>query len=235
MRNHSEFFGEGMEWAARRLSGRDGNEPGGGRGGPHHGGREGRHAGGEGRHGGGGGRHGGGGFWGFGGGAPFGFPWGGGRRGQRARRGDIRAGILALLAETPRNGYQIMQELEQRSRGMWRPSPGSVYPALQQLEDEGLVKAKEVGTGRVFELTEPGQKYVADNRAETQAPWDWATTEEEEGAHDLMGQLRPIALALTQIVSGGQRDQLVKASKVLKDTRRSLYGILSEDTDEGEE
>src|SRR5262245_40918341 len=93
-----------------------------------------------------------GGMFGFGGGFPFGgFPWGGGpRRGPRAKRGDIRAAILALLAETPRNGYQIMQELEQRSRGMWRPSPGSVYPALQQLEDEGLVQAREEGTGRVY-------------------------------------------------------------------------------------
>jgi DNA-binding PadR family transcriptional regulator len=219
MRNTSSLFNVGREWASGHFGGRGGHEPGGG-------GRGGRPP--PGRPGGGG--------WGFGGGFPFGnFAWGGGRRGPRARRGDIRAGILALLAETPRNGYQIMQELEQRSRGMWRPSPGSVYPALQQLEDEGLVKAKEVGTGRVFELTEAGQKYVADHRTETQAPWDWATTEEEEGAHDLMGQLRPIALALTQIVSGGQPEQLAKASKLLNEVRRGLYAILSEEPEDGDE
>ena len=78
----------------------------------------------------GGGRH---------GGREFGFPGFGPPRGPRARRGDVRAALLVLLAEEPRNGYQLMQEIEQRSDGVWRPSPGSVYPALQQLEDEGLI------------------------------------------------------------------------------------------------
>src|ERR1700756_4662632 len=71
-------------------------------------------------------------------------PWGGPRRGRKARRGDIRTAALLLLAEEPRNGYQIMQEVEQRSGGMWSPSPGSVYPALQQLEGEGLIRTEEV-------------------------------------------------------------------------------------------
>jgi DNA-binding PadR family transcriptional regulator len=205
MNSHSEFLEDKLRWAAAHFGGR-------GRGGA------------------------GGAAWGFGGGFPFGnFPWGGGRRGPRARRGDIRAAILALLAESPRNGYQIMQELEQRSRGMWRPSPGSVYPALQQLEDEGLIQAKEAGTGRVFQLTEQGQKYVAEHRAETQAPWEWATTEAEEGAYDLLGQIRPIVIALTQIVSSGQPEQLAKARKVLSETRRGLYAILSEEDPDGDE
>src|SRR5688500_4341745 len=68
-------------------------------------------------------------------------PRGGGRR----RRGDARAAILVLLAEAPRNGYGITQEIEERSAGAWRPSPGSVYPVLQQLEDEGLVRADDSG------------------------------------------------------------------------------------------
>ncbi len=68
---------------------------------------------------------------------PFGP--GGPRRGGRARRGDVRAAILALLGETPMHGYQIIQELETRSNGLWRPSPGSVYPTLQLFVDEGLV------------------------------------------------------------------------------------------------
>jgi DNA-binding PadR family transcriptional regulator len=185
-----------------------------------------------------GGRGGGaGGVFGFGGGFPFGnFPWGGSgsRRGPRARRGDIRAGILALLAESPRNGYQIMQELEQRSRGMWRPSPGSVYPALQQLEDEGLVQAQEAGTGRVFQLTEQGRKYVAEHRKETEAPWDWATSEADEDAFELFGQIRHIGAALWQIVNSGQPGQLAQARKILSDTRRALYAILSEDAENEE-
>src|SRR5262245_47011377 len=97
---------------------------------------------------------------------PFGGPFGPWQMAMRlrgrARRGDVRAGILALLAEQPRNGYQIMQELQQRSRGMWRPSPGSVYPALEQLEDEGLVRAETTAAGRAYHLTERGRAYVAE-------------------------------------------------------------------------
>src|SRR3954452_18836148 len=84
-------------------------------------------------------------------------PWGrggvGGPYGQRRRRrprGDVRAALLLLLAEQPFNGYGLMQEIEQRSNGEWRPSPGSVYPALSQLEDEGLVRSEEPGGRKQF-------------------------------------------------------------------------------------
>jgi DNA-binding PadR family transcriptional regulator len=205
MGNHSRIIDEGLNWAAGQF-----RRPG----------ARGRGAGG---------------VFGFGGSSPFGnFPWGGPRRGPRARRGDIRAGILALLAEQPRNGYQIMQELEQRSRGMWRPSPGSVYPALQQLEDEGLVQAKEEGTGRVFQLTEQGRRYVADHPAETQAPWDWATSEADEDLFELFGQIRHIGAALWQIANSGQPAQLTQARKILSDARRALYAILAEDPEADE-
>jgi len=182
----------------------------------------------------GGGREGRGGAAGFGFGGAGGFPFGlggfpFGRRAGRARRGDIRAGILALLAESPRNGYQIMQELSERSRGMWRPSPGSVYPALQQLQDEGLVRSEEAGTGRVFQLTDSGRKYVAEHQAETEAPWNWATNETDEELFDLMGQIRHIAAALWQISSSGQAAQIAQARKVLTDAKRALYRILSEE------
>jgi DNA-binding PadR family transcriptional regulator len=124
------------------------------------------------------GRHRGGGEGGRGPGGPFGFgppgpgfPWNPFPRGPRARRGDIRAGILALLKEGPRNGYQIMQELEQRSQGLWRPSPGSIYPALQQLEDEGLVQPESAGVGRTFRLTEAGRTHVEAHPEEVAEPW----------------------------------------------------------------
>src|SRR3954471_20452280 len=94
-------------------------------------------------------------------------------RGPRARRGDVRAALLVLLAEEPRNGYQLMQEIEQRSDGAWRPSPGSVYPALQQLEDEGLVTTATRDGGRVYELTDAGRTQV-DERGDAPAPWDAA-------------------------------------------------------------
>jgi DNA-binding PadR family transcriptional regulator len=184
------------------------------------------------RHGGGG--RGRGGPFGFGGGFPFGgFP-GPFMRGPRARRGDVRAGILALLAEAPRNGYQIMQELEARSRGLWRPSPGSVYPALQQLEDEGLVRSEEAGAGRSYQLTDSGKKYVAEHKDETEAPWDWQASAENEEAFELLAQVRHIGAALWQIVSSGEPSQIAEARKVLKDTRRALYGILSQDPEADE-
>src|SRR3954454_19201335 len=86
-----------------------------------------------------------------------------GFRRRRARRGDVRAALLVLLAEEPRNGYGLMQEIESRSGGAWRPSPGSVYPALQQLEDEGLVRATDAAGRKAFELTDEGRAYVTEN------------------------------------------------------------------------
>jgi len=159
-------------------------------------------------------------------GNPFSFLF----RGRRASRGNVRAGILALLAEQPRNGYQIMQELEQRSRGMWRPSPGSVYPALQQLEDEGLVKAEEAGGGRVFALTERGRAHVKEHQDETTAPWDEvARCAGGEELADLLGLARQVGVAAAQVVHAGGPAQVAEARKVLHEARRALYRILAEE------
>src|SRR5262249_39103013 len=106
----------------------------------------------------------------FGRGAFFGGP--GFSRWPRARRGDVRAAALLLLAEEPRNGYQLMQEIERRSGGVWRPSPGSVYPALAQLEDEGLVRVDEREGRRTYVLTDAGRAYVEERRDDLAAPWD---------------------------------------------------------------
>src|SRR5215218_1395418 len=105
------------------------------------------------------------------GGPPFGFPGFGPPRGPRKRRGDVRTALLLLLAEEPRNGYGLMQEIEDRSEGAWRPSPGSVYPALQQLEDEGLVRGTEVDGRKAFELTDAGRAHVAQRPDDAPAPW----------------------------------------------------------------
>src|SRR5437879_2113160 len=105
------------------------------------------------------------GWWGSG--FPFGaFPPGGGPfgPGRKARRGDIRTAALLLLAEEPRNGYQIMQEVEERSEGVWRPSPGSVYPALAQLEDEGLIRSEQIDGRRLFVITEQGRALLGEPR-----------------------------------------------------------------------
>src|ERR1700730_16312866 len=109
----------------------------------------------------------------FGGGPFGGFSGKGPRgRGRKARRGDIRTAALLLLAEEPRNGYQIMQEVEERSDGVWRPSPGSVYPALAQLEDEGLIRTEEADGRKLFALTDAGRKLVAERGTDRPAPWE---------------------------------------------------------------
>ncbi len=155
---------------------------------------------------------------------PFGrFPFGA----PRARRGDVRAAILALLAEQPRNGYQIMQELEQRSRGMWRPSPGSVYPALQQLQDEGLIRDEAEGGSRTYHLTDAGREYVKAHPEEVRAPWEEVSEEDEERGRELLGTLRDMGLAIWQVSSTGTAGQRAEARKVIEETRRALYRILA--------
>ena len=165
-----------------------------------------------------------------GGGGPFpGGPWGfGGPRGRRARRGDVRAALLVLLGEEPRNGYQLMQEIEQRSEGVWRPSPGSVYPALQQLEDEGLVVTVQADGGRVYELTDAGRAAV-EERGDAPTPWD-AVKEDGGPAPRRLGHLiKEVAMASAQVIHTGDAGKMEKAEALMKETRRSLYRILADD------
>jgi DNA-binding PadR family transcriptional regulator len=157
---------------------------------------------------------------------PFGPPFG---RGPKARRGDVRAAALALLAEQPRNGYQIIQEIAERSGGYWKPSSGSVYPALQQLEDEGLVEVATEEGRRTFRLTEAGQAYVEQHQDELKAPWETMTPGPDDasvGMHTLLGQ---VAMAVVQVSQAATPAQLEKARQVLIEARRALYQILAED------
>ncbi len=191
-------------------------DPGEGHGGHgHHGGPRGRGFGGPG-----------GGFGGF----PFGGPGGGGPfgRGRKARRGDIRTAALLLLAEEPRNGYQIMQEVQERSEGAWRPSPGSVYPALQQLEDEGLVRAEEVDGRKQLALTDAGKEYLDKRDPEARAPWEQFSGDVSNQAAELGNLIREVASAFTQVVRTGSEGQMTEAHKVLVRTRRDLYRILAD-------
>ena len=159
---------------------------------------------------------------------PGGYGGFSGPRGPRARRGDVRAALLALLAEEPRNGYQLMQEIEQRSDGIWRPSPGSVYPALQQLEDEGLVTTVQTDGGRDYQLTDAGRSAVAD-RGDAPAPWD-AVKEDGGPAPRRVGHLiKEVAMAAAPVIQTGDAAQLEKAEALLKETRRKLYRILADD------
>jgi DNA-binding PadR family transcriptional regulator len=163
---------------------------------------------------------------------PFGPGGFGFRRGPRARRGDIRAAILALLQEEPRNGYQIMQELKQRSQGMWNPSPGSVYPALQLLEDERLIANEEGPGGRVYALTKQGKAYVEKHADEIAAPWEALSNAAGDGFVEMLSLFHQLGAAAMQVVQAGSAAQIAKAKKILVASRRSLYEILAEGSSE---
>lgn len=155
-----------------------------------------------------------------------------GRRGGRARRGDVRSAALALLAEEPMNGYQIIQQIGERSGGLWRASPGSVYPALAQLEDENLITLAASERGRrAYELTEEGRTYVAEHAEQLRAPWSDMTSGAAGAAVDMRSLVRQLNLAAIQVVSAGTEAQLAEARKVLTQARRALYRILAEDND----
>jgi DNA-binding PadR family transcriptional regulator len=168
-----------------------------------------------------------GGFGGFGGGFGPGGPRGRGR-GRKARRGDIRTAALLLLAEEPRNGYQIMQEVQERSDGVWRPSPGSVYPALSQLEDEGLIRSEEGDGRKLFALTDEGRAAVQERGEDKPAPWEQMSGDVSDEAHALGKLMREVAYAFAQVMHTGGKEQLGKAREVLATARRDLYRILAD-------
>jgi DNA-binding PadR family transcriptional regulator len=169
-------------------------------------------------------------------GGPFGPPKFGGR-GPRVRRGDVRAAILDLLAEgQPWNGYQIIQEIGARTQGVWRPSAGSVYPALQQLEDEGLITAAAgEDRRRNYTLTDEGRTYVEAHADDLKASWDAVTGSVDDAAVQMHNLARQVAMAAVQVAQAGSRAQVQQASKILADTRRALYRILAAEGEEAEE
>lgn len=161
--------------------------------------------------------------------------WGGpSRRPGKARRGDVRAAILSVLQDTDLNGYQMIQEIEERSGGAWKPSPGSVYPTLQQLEDEGLVVAGAPDGRRTYRLTEEGRSYAEEHADELAAPWRAFSQSpdedvDEHGVKPVVGQLMG---ALWQIMATGTPEQQSAAREALGDLRKTLFQILAEGDEE---
>ena len=154
---------------------------------------------------------------------------GGGRRGGRGGRGDVRAAVLLLLETEPMHGYELIQQIQDKSAGVWVPSPGSIYPALQQLEDEGLVAFERVDGRKTASLTEAGRAYVEEHRAELGAPWDdvsGGVSGEARQLHHLIGALMGAVHTVGHV---GTRAQVREASEVLDQARKSLYRILAED------
>ncbi|MEU5695547.1 PadR family transcriptional regulator [Actinosynnema sp. NPDC020468] len=168
---------------------------------------------------------------------PPGF-FGGRGRGGRQRRGNVRASVLALLAERPMHGYEMIQEIGRRTDDVWRPSPGSVYPTLQMLADEGLVTAgEEAGGKKLFTLTESGREEAA--KLDGAPPWQQVNDEVDLVGAKLRTASRHLGSAMQQMAHAGTREQKTRAVEVLNEARRKLYAILGEldveeDTDDQE-
>jgi DNA-binding PadR family transcriptional regulator len=141
----------------------------------------------------------------------------------------VRAAVLALLVEEPRHGYAIMTELAERSGGLWRPSPGSVYPVLQQLQDEGLVTAEESEGRKVFSITAAGRTLIEDNPAEFAEPWSVAGPGPRQRVQTLFEGMTALGSATQQVARLGTAEQADRARAVLDEARRALYRILAED------
>ncbi|MEV0672964.1 PadR family transcriptional regulator [Mycobacterium sp. NPDC050441] len=151
----------------------------------------------------------------------------GGRGGRRGRRGDVRAAILTLLAERPMHGYEMTQEIAARSHNLWKPSPGSVYPTLQLLVDEGLITPAETeGSKKTFELTEEGRQAAA---AIETAPWDQITEDADPAAMNLRGALGQLMAAVGQSSFTASEDQQQRILDIVNNARREVYQVLGEE------
>jgi DNA-binding PadR family transcriptional regulator len=173
------------------------------------------------------------GFGGFGfgpGAAGFGPGMGFGPRGGRgrARKGDVRLAILSLLGEAPANGYGLMKTIAERTEGAWRPSPGSVYPTLQQLVDEDLIVESGEGRQSTFDLTESGRAYVAEHSDEIAKAWGDATA--EQGAHgdEFIGSAIKLAGVIKQFHFDASPEQRAAGAAKIDELRRTLYTILAD-------
>lgn len=153
-------------------------------------------------------------------------------RGPRVRRGDVRAAIVDVLRGEPMNGYQIISQIGERTGGAWRPSPGSVYPTVQQLEDEGLVEYDEAAGRRSLRLTAEGEAYAAEHEDELAgvwAPFAESGREDDEGDYaNLKPEIAALMNAVWQIVTTGTEQQRRDAVELLVETRRKLYGLLAD-------
>lgn len=146
---------------------------------------------------------------------------------KRMARGDVRAAVLTLLAEQPMHGYQIIQEIEERSGGSWKPSAGSVYPTLQLLADEGLIVAEELRGRKTYSLTELGRAEVV-AAADRPAPWESPSPHGSEQHRALSKAAVELAAAAAQLGRSGTPEQVKQAVTVLDDARRALYSILAQ-------
>jgi DNA-binding PadR family transcriptional regulator len=148
--------------------------------------------------------------------------------GPRMGRGDVRSAVLALLAENPMHGYQIIREIEERSGGAWKPSPGSVYPTLQLLTDEGLISAEESGGRKTYSLTVEGRE-AAGAATDKSAPWEAMGSRDTSRTSALPKAGIDLAQAVAQVGRSGSPEQVKEAVAVLDEARRKIVTILAQD------
>ncbi len=145
------------------------------------------------------------------------------------RRGDIRTAVLAILAEEPGHGYEVIQRLEEKTNGAWRPSPGSVYPTLQLLADEGLARSIERDGKRVYELTATGREEAA-QRIEDAGGTPWELDRRADGQiGEFRDALRQLMTAATGVIKSGNAEQITRTNEILKRARKEIYAMLAED------
>lgn len=159
---------------------------------------------------------------------PFGDDSFGGGPPRRLRRGDIRFALLELLAEQPRHGYDLIKELERRFGGFYRPSPGSVYPTLQMLEEEGHLTSELVEGKRVYTITESGRQLLAQReqvRGPGRGPFGPGGVREE--LHELRHSAAALAEVVMQAARHGTPEQVRAIMAILERTRREVYGVLA--------
>jgi DNA-binding PadR family transcriptional regulator len=178
-----------------------------------------------------------------------GGPWGGGRgarggrrgrgfgfgpdapmgRGPRRGRGDVRTAALLLLLERPMHGYEMIQEIRERSGEAWSPSPGAIYPTIQLLSDEGLITTQDQDGKKVSSLTEAGRVAAQELAATKTAPWDEASSDAGEGAPSLREAIHHLLMATKQVAMAGSNAQRQRATELLDETRRKIYALLASD------
>lgn len=153
------------------------------------------------------------------------------RRGRRrgGRGGDVRAAALLLLSEHPAHGYQLIQDIAERSEGAWTPSPGSIYPVLQQLEDEGLIEFERVDGRNTATLTDTGREYVEEHRDELGTPWEDSRGTDGSTERQMGHSLKAFVLAWRQVIQTGTPAQQAQANAVVDDARKAMYRILADD------
>ena len=172
-------------------------------------------------------------------GGPPPWEWGGprgnrGRGGPRVRRGDVRVAILGVLkdaqdeGQSDLNGYQVISEIEEKTAGAWKPSPGSIYPTISQLEDEGLVEVVREGGKKVLRLTADGNTWVTDHADEVEAVWRAFEDTDGTEVQDLKKVLKQTMGAVGQVFSTGTPEQRQQAVEILDDTRRQLFKLLAD-------